>query len=713
MSCYFKPILNLLLGFIFAIFVVGIQSELFYSYEPDKRVLNEVSELKGIVTKAIAPHKNSLVEVKLIAINNQKIPFYKSVKAQLAIQPDFVNLAQGDEITAKVKLKVFRTRKNNHSFNSELYAFRQQIYFKGTIEALEGRTSAEKSIRQIYRDKLWTVFEKKKLNWLLYGLSTGDKSKTPEETKDHVIKLGIGHILAISGLHVGILVFICFYLVKGAAWVTLSVLPVSYQRLNLNKLYISLSLLISFQYIYLCSFPVSAIRAWLMVAIFSYIFLTGRAVKVAQMLSYALVLVLLLNPFSLLDPGLYLSFIGYSTVVWVLSKTKAHSFFSNSIIRLFLIQFALLISLAPLSIYYFNGVSIVGLLVNLCVIPLLSTVIFPYIILCLLVNGVSSNIDFMFVDYLLSAGLDMTKHYLLDFAWLKWSQLSLETVVLFYLIVMLLLIKHFRVFSLIPAFSMVSSYAISKPLWQVDVMDVGHGTSVLIASDNQVLLYDLGAKYFNFYSLFEHVTLPEIKARGLELRHTIISHDDKDHSGGLEELYAFDNFASLRTFHNGEPLNFCHIKNIKMKNISIQTIWPIENMNSDNNNSCVAKVTGPSGSILLTGDIEFEAEKRLVEQYGQILRSDILLVPHHGSKTSSSAELLEAVKPEIGLISRNYFSPWHLPHKTVKERYSSQNIKLIDTALSGQITINFFDDYYEVEQAREKTNFWVKHRYRF
>ncbi|WP_289508435.1 DNA internalization-related competence protein ComEC/Rec2 [Pseudoalteromonas phenolica] len=713
MSCYFKPILNLLLGFIFAIFVVGIQSELFYSYKPDKMGFIEVSQINGLVTKVISPHTNSLVELKLIELNKQKIPFYKTIKAQLAIKAGAVDFKEGDFVSAKVKLKVFRSRKNKYSFDSELYAFTQQIYFKGTIEELEKRTSAVKTIRQSYRDKIWDTFKGKELNWLFYGLSTGDKSRTPKETKEHVIKLGIGHMLAISGLHVGILVFICFYVVKGAAWMILNVCQISYQRFNLNKLYVALSLLISFQYIYLCYFPVSAIRAWLMVALFSYIYLSKRSVNLVQMLSYALTLVLFLNPFSLLEPGLYLSFIGYATVIWILNKTKSHGFFSNPIIRLLLIQSALLISLAPLSIYYFNGVSIVGLLFNLCVIPLLSLVIFPYIIICLLLNSVSINMDFMFVDYLLSLGLDMTTEYLIDYAWLAWSQLTIETVILFYLIVTLLLIKHFRVFSLVPAFSLISSYSVSKPIWQVDVMDVGHGTSVLVASDNLALLYDLGAKYFNFYSLFERVTLPEIKARGLELRHTIISHDDKDHSGGLDELYAFDNFASLRTFHNGEPLNFCHIKNIGMKNISIQTIWPIENMDSDNNNSCVAKVTGPSGSILLTGDIEFEAEKQLVERYGQILRSDILLVPHHGSKTSSSAEFLETVKPEIGLISRNYFSPWHLPHKTVKERYSSQNIKLIDTALSGQITINFFDDYYEVEQAREKTNFWVKHRYRF
>ncbi len=712
MCCYFKPIFNLLLGFIFAIFLVGLQSELFYSYEPDKKVLNEVSELSGIVTKVISPHKNSLVELNLISLNRQKIPFYKTVKAQLSIQSDNVNLIQGDQVTAKVMLKVFRTRKNNHSFDSELYAFKQKIYFKGVIKELEIQTSVEENARQNYQGKVWQTFKEKKLNWLFYGLSTGDKSRTSKETKDHIIKLGIGHMLAISGLHVGIVVFLCFFTIKGVAWILLSVFSLSFQHFNLNKIYIYISLLISLIYIYLCGLPVSAIRAWLMVAIFSYIFLSKRSVGLVQSLSYALAIVLLLNPFSLLDPGLYLSFIGYATVIRVLSITKSHRYFSNPVMRLLLIQFGLLVSLAPLSMYYFDGVSILGLLVNLLVIPLLSVVIFPYITLCLLLKGVSINVDIMFVDYLLSAGLDMTTHYLIDYAWLSWFQLTVETVVLFYLIVALLLIKRFRIFSLLPAFSLISSYAVSKPLWQVDVMDVGHGTSVLIASDNQALLYDLGAKYFNFYSLFERVTLPEIKARGLELRHTIISHDDTDHNGGLDELQAFDDFTSLETFHDGDPLNLCKIKNINMEKISIKTIWPMEIMDSDNNNSCVAKVIGPGGSILLTGDIEFEAERILIEQYNQRLKADIMLVPHHGSKTSSSKEFLEAVKPDIGVISRNYFSPWHLPHKTVEERYTSKNIKLVDTALSGQITIKFFSDSYKIEQARESTNFWVKHRNR-
>ena len=104
--CYFKLILNLLLGFIFAIFVVGIQSELFYSYKPDKMGFIEVSQINGLVTKVISPHTNSLVELKLIELNKQKIPFYKTIKAQLAIKAGAVDFKEGDFVSAKVKLKV-------------------------------------------------------------------------------------------------------------------------------------------------------------------------------------------------------------------------------------------------------------------------------------------------------------------------------------------------------------------------------------------------------------------------------------------------------------------------------------------------------------------------------------------------------------------------------------------------------------------------------
>jgi len=205
------------------------------------------------------------------------------------------------------------------------------------------------------------------------------------------------------------------------------------------------------------------------------------------------------------------------------------------------------------------------------------------------------------------------------------------------------------------------------------------------------------------------VVLPEIKARDLNLKYTIISHPDKDHAGGIDELKQFDNFGSLAMFHNQQPFSFCQLKSIRLGNVSIETIWPINDMQSDNNNSCVVKLQGKGGSVLLTGDVEIDAEQRLVHEYDEQLHSDILLVPHHGSKTSSSSSFLEAVKPTYGIVSRNYYSAWSLPHSEVIDRYASKQIKLIDTALSGQITIEFYQDGYHIKRLREENLFWLKH----
>ncbi|MBE0356633.1 competence protein ComEC [Pseudoalteromonas phenolica O-BC30] len=713
MCCYFKPILNLLLGFIFAIFVVVSHSELFYSYKAYKTSVSDVSDINATVTKVISTNNNTLVELKLLSVNNHKIPFYKTVKAQLAINNEIEGVNSDDYVTIKAKLKSFRSRKNTHTFDSELYAFKEHIYFKGKITEIISIVSRENSLRQSYQNKIWQVFKDKKLNWLFYGLSTGDKSRTPKEVKDHVIKIGVGHVLAISGLHVGIITFLCLYIAKGVVWVVLSsFLKLNFQKNNLNCFYCIVSLITALLYIYLCGFPVSAIRAWLMVAILVFVYLTKRHVTLPKMLSYTLALILFFDPFSLLDPGLYLSFIGFATVILTLQKTRKRKLYSNALIRLFIIQLALLITLAPLSIFYFDGVSIVGLLVNLLVLPLLSSIIFPYIVVCFFLDCIKLNIDFMFIDHMLAVGFDFTAHYFNEYAWLNWSKLSYKTVILFYLSMTLLLNQSLRFISLVPIFALISNSFNVKPAWQVDVLDVGHGTSVLVTSEGQALLYDLGAKYFNFYSLFERVALPEIQARGLTLRHTIISHDDKDHSGGIDELRAFDSFNSLKIFHDGNPLNHCKSQKIKMNQVIIQSIWPIVPMGSDNNNSCVVKITGPGGSILLTGDIEYEAEQLLVQRYQESLKANILLVPHHGSKTSSSEEFLTSVNPDIGVISRNYFSPWALPHREITDRYASKKIKLLDTALSGQITIRFFDDSYKIEGAREQTNFWVNHRER-
>ncbi|WP_404395222.1 DNA internalization-related competence protein ComEC/Rec2 [Pseudoalteromonas phenolica] len=710
LCCYFKPILNLLLAFIFAIFVVTIHFSLFYSYQFENTIDNGPAEITAKVAKVISNPPNSLSLIEIHELDGKSVPFYQTVHAQLSKDDDQYIFETGDLLVLKVKLRKFRSRMNRHSFDVEKYAFRNKLHFKGKVIEVIKHEKSSLELRQSYKQELVKVFENKNLGWLYYGLSTGDKSKVLAETKNQVIQLGIGHILAISGMHVGIVFLLCFSLAKIIVWFLLKIKAnITLQGLNLNYFYCAFSLFIAFIYIYLCEFPVSALRAWFMAAIYSLIYFLHKKVSLPQTLTYTLSAILLIDPFSILDPGLFLSFVGFTTVVLVLKWTASNRLLSNSFLRLCLIQLSLMITLAPLSLMYFQGVSIAGLVVNLVLIPLLSFVIFPYLIACILLAGLFPNTDFLYVDDLLFFAFQYVTQNYLDVAWLAGPQLPSILVVLIYFCIAMLFSSFLRRFLLIPTITLASYFLVPRPLWQVDFFDVGHGTSVLVTSDKQAFLYDLGAKYFNYYSLFERVVLPEIKARDLNLKYTIISHPDKDHAGGIDELKQFDNFGSLAIFHNQQPFSFCQLKSISLGNVSIETIWPIDDMQSDNNNSCVVKLQGKGGSVLLTGDVEIDAEQRLVHEYDELLHSDILLVPHHGSKTSSSSSFLEAVKPTYGIVSRNYYSAWSLPHSEVIDRYASRQIKLIDTALSGQITIEFYQDGYHIKRLREENLFWLKH----
>lgn len=706
--------MNLLLAFIFAIFVVILHFSLFYSFNLDNYAENEPIEISARVTKVVSEAPNSLSLIEITKLNNRLVPFYKTINAQISHQDSEHIFEQGDLLTLKVKLRPFRARANRHSFDTESYAFKKHLYFKGKVVEVVSHQKVQMDLRKTYKNQVWEIFKNKQLGWLYYGLTTGDKSKASNETKKQVIQLGIGHILAISGLHVGIVFLICFSMAKAIAWIVITTRSkVTLQSINLNYFYCIFGLITALIYIYLCEFPVSAVRAWLMVAIFSLIYFLKRKVSLIKTLSYSLVVILLLDPFALLEPGLYLSFVGFATVVTVLKLSSANSFMSNSLVRLCTIQIALLFTLAPLSMLYFQGVSTAGLVINLLVIPLLSLVIFPYMIICIMFDGVFKNLDYLYVDHFLSFGLKLITDNYLDVAWLAGPSLSATLVTLIYCFIVIGILPFWRRFLLIPTLALISYFFIPKPLWQVDFFDVGHGTSVLVTSENEALLYDLGAKYFDYYSLFERIILPEIHARGLDLKYTIISHPDKDHAGGIDELKLFDGFSSLSMFHNEDPFSFCELKTVQLGIVIIETLWPAHDMKSDNNNSCVVKVQGTGAKVLLTGDIESQAEQLMVQMYASALQADILLVPHHGSKTSSSSLFLDAVKPAQGIVSRNYYSAWKLPHKEVTQRYINDDIELIDTAITGQITIEFYQHGYNIKTVRDESLFWLKHRFGF
>lgn len=676
-------------------------------------VVHKKAKIEAKVTKVIKNSPHAFLELQLYKINDIKLPLYKTVKARVSFDGD-EEVSLNNTVLAISTLKPFRSRKNEFGFDSERLAFRQHIYFKGRISAIGEIEYEAGSLQARFRKSVWSTFKDFQLGWLYYSLTTGDKSKIPSDTQKQIREMGLSHLLAISGLHVAIVFGWGYLLIKYTSFLFISLLKThKYQSYNLQNYYCVLAGILTLLYVVLSGASVSAQRAFIMLAIAAASYIFCKHISLWRVLAIALIVVLLFDPFALLDPGLYFSFVAVATIFVILQKVSLKGVKYRRLIQLLVIQLGLFIFLAPITAFYFQGASISGVVINILVIPLLSLVIFPYIIIMGFLEVIAINVSWLYyIDYYLSVGLEGLYSWFEPYHWKTVNQPETAFVLAFYLSASLYLIESIRVFSILPIL-IASFYALSNfnaPQWRVDVFDVGHGTSVLITSSDKALLYDLGAKYFGRFSLFESVVLPAIKGRELTLSHTIISHLDNDHAGGKQELYNYNKFDSLAVFHQKNVEQPCEVKTVQMDLLKIESLWPLHGNLSKNNASCVVKVSGPAGSILLAGDVEHEAEKLLVAHYQSALKSDILLVPHHGSHTSSTESFIKTVNPSIGIVSRGYYSPWKLPNPLVKQRYIKNGVNLFDTALHGQITIYFSENGLSISTEREKQISWIKQR---
>jgi competence protein ComEC len=241
----------------------------------------------------------------------------------------------------------------------------------------------------------------------------------------------------------------------------------------------------------------------------------------------------------------------------------------------------------------------------------------------------------------------------------------------------------------------------------VTVLDVGQGLSVFVKTQNHQLLYDTGARFFNGSDMGKNVVLPFLRYHGIQkLDMLLISHSDNDHSGGAYSVLAKIPTEQILT-NSPETLipyqtNKCETgQTWAWDKVEFSILSPAKNFENDNDNSCVLKIETSKNAILLTGDIEADAENWLVENMPNKLSSTVLLAPHHGSKTSSTLPFLNAVKPKTVLVSAGYRNQFHHPNKDVVARYESLNINMLTSANNGALTIRLNPRDVEIESLRE------------
>ncbi|KXF81959.1 DNA internalization-related competence protein ComEC/Rec2 [Enterovibrio coralii] len=620
---------------------------------------------------------------------------------------------QGERWKLNVRLREPYGRVNEAGFDAEVYFLSKHIHAKGSLREAE-RTRDTQSTRQRLLNKVIVETENLPSARFLIALTFGERNMLTNEDWSRLRNTGLGHLLAISGLHIG-LAFLFGYAV------TKIIVPLLFRSDQCLWLPLIAGMLAAIAYAWLAGFSLTAQRALFALFVASGIRMFGARFNVFEALLIVLAVVLIFDPLSVFSASFWLSF-GAVTIlcVSVSFSTKSDKIgqpkrleVKGFIFQLLRIQAYLMVGMLPITWLWFGGVSVPAFALNIIAVPLVSFVTVPAILLAILSSALHMDFGFwQLADWSLLPVMTMLEMF--DIGWLSPSDMSMVLPVLIWGLALVLLItplKSVKVLkaSLLVAIAVNLLKPVDKSAWRASVLDVGHGLSVLIEKDGKAVVYDTGAAWKNG-NMAQLVLKPVLDKRGLILSGMIISHGDNDHSGG--EVWIVDRYSLdwVRSSENKAAYLAC-VKGERWtwQGLEFEVLHPNRLVErARNEDSCVVRVSDGLHSVLLTGDLPEKGEMELLQDDAKV-SSTVLLVPHHGSKSSSSSDFLTAVNPDVAIASAGRYTPWNLPNKAVVERYRELGIAWYDTIESGQISVHFSDRGWRLSSQRQHQEpFWYR-----
>lgn len=649
----------------------------------------------------------------------------------------------GEKWQGEVSVKPLSARLNFGGFD------RQQWYFSQGVTATGHLKSAVKIDSNLsWREKkLWQALKQTEtlsLQGLLIALAFGERAWLDQTTWQIYQQTNTGHLIAISGLHIGLAMGIGLLLVRLAQFF----LPTKY----IHPVFpLWLGALFALFYAYLAGFNVPTFRAISALFLVLIIQSQRRYYSAFRLFILIIAFLLLCDPLMPLSTSFWLS-IGavFCLIIWYrylplsLFQWRFNPFLPKVrwILGLFHLQFGLLLLFTPLQLILFNGISLSGFFANLLAVPLYSFFLIPVILFAVLSNGA-------LYSWQLANSLAEGITQLIAFFqgnWLSVSlNLSLILTAFFSLFFLLIIVGIYREKSLLQKawkiksakyFTLETNRALptiykkqavwgsvgiavssllfvairqyQKPIWQLDTLDVGQGLATLIVKNSRAILYDTGSAWQGG-SMSELEILPYLRREGITLDKLILSHDDNDHSGGAKVIlrnYPNAEFITSSEKSYGEiHRDFCIAgKEWEWQGIHFRILSPQKVViRADNPNSCVILLEDGKYRVLLTGDAETKNEHIFARTLGKI---NVLQVGHHGSKTSTGEILVSHTKPDFAIISSGRWNPWKFPHPTVIERLKRHQSAVENTAVSGQIRVSFYDNGWKISRQKNAFSPW-------
>lgn len=549
---------------------------------------------------------------------------------------------------------------------------------------------------------------------LIKALTIGDDNTISQDQWELFRKTGTTHLVVISGSHIGLVAGLIYFLVL-RLWAWTGILAWPPQKVAAVS-----AMLIGMLYAALAGFSVPTQRALIMLAIAMTAIILQRNTRPFNILAIALILVLIYDPLAVLSAGFWLSFLAVALIIYTIGGRLGKPGYIESLIK---INWATSVGLSPLLLFFFQQVSLIASLANFIAVPIISLLVVPLSLLAvsmLYFSPLLAKVLLFPVDLALQ-GLCWLLVQLANIPMATITHPTPSIWALFFAIPGILLVlapvgipARWLGFVLFLPLVFTNKSQPETGELSLTLLDVGQGLSAVVQTAHHVLVFDTGAKFNNDSDMGKSVLLPFLRYQGIsKIDSLIVSHGDNDHIGGAESLIQGIATESVLTSVPQQLVNYSPVKckaaqfwNWDQVRFTMLSPPPAA-FTSENDNSCVLKIQSKHLTVLLTGDIQAEAESWLVANYGNQLKADVLIAPHHGSKTSSTANFLQTVQPNTILIPAGYRNQFGHPHQEVLSRYKNLQEKWLNTAYSGAISITLKDDSWNVQTLREtESRYW-------
>jgi competence protein ComEC len=639
-------------------------------------------------------------------------------------EPEWIPRA-GERLALQVRLRRPRGFANPGGADQEARLLRDRVGATGYVRSAtsEGRTWRELArspvlvAREAVYDAIRSVLGNRPATGIVAGLAVGLQDALSREQWRTLARSGTSHLMAISGMHIGMVAAI-------VAWLA-GRLQRARQRRGATgcarSVAVAAGTIAAVAYSALAGWSVPTRRTALMIVIVAGALWTRRRSAPLDVLALCALAVLVLDPLAPLAAGFWLSF---GAVALILFAGTGHLGYQGPVATFGAAQLAVTIGLVPVLAASFGSVSLVSAAVNAVAIPLYTIVIVPAVLIA-------------------TAGVlvlpEVGSHALLAVAWLiettwplfevpaRWSHAAWGIADLPPVASGSMLVGVLAAVAPLPAPGRIAGLALAAAIvaWRpapltegacrVTLLDVGQGLAAVVETRRRVLVYDAGPSFRGGTDTGIIVVEPYLRSRGVrQVDALVASHDDIDHAGGAESL---SRLLPVRKYIGSGsalgvlgPVEPCRSGGEwTWDGVAFEWLHPADPLPMrDNDRSCVLLIRAGEHRLLLTGDVEQSAEQDILGR-GTLARVDVLVVPHHGSRTSSGAEFVSATRPRWALVSAGYRNRWGFPAPAVRDRWEDAGATVLDTASSGAISFELRAGQpvpSPVEWRRERRRFW-------